>query len=235
MKLQSTKDLSQHPKYMVIYGQSGYGKTSLVRTLANPARALVLDAECGMGSLASCIPPIASVSLARADDNRLLTESERHERFNEFIRFVQTAECRAQFDVIFIDSLTEVAENILQHFKGKLEGFKMWGDYKDSVKALLKFFRDMDHYTVICTALETREKTDGEEYGPFLPKVGNRSVREELPQFFDLVARLVLDTDGNRRLLCKPTAKSFAKDRYGHLDLTEPPDLAALMAKRKTE
>ena len=233
MKLTSTISLLHHPKYILVYGPSGLGKTTLAKTVPNKKRVLMLDAERGTGSLNG--EDISCVVLSRGDDGRLLNDTERFDKLQEFVTYVQTDECKAQFDILFLDSLTEIGEIVLKHFQSKMDGFKMWGEFKDSIKGLLKFFRDLDHYTIICTALETREKEDGEELGPYLPKVGNKTVREELPQFFDLVTRLVLDAEGNRRLLCKPTAKSYAKDRYGHLGLTEEPNLALLMQKTKQE
>jgi phage nucleotide-binding protein len=232
MKLKSTLNLPQHPKYMLIYGASGLGKTTLISTLPDPSKVLVLDAEGGLLSLQHLKLDVAVKELATDDTGKLLSEAERFEEFKKFIDFVKTAECAARFNVLFIDSLTEIAQNIFRHMKEKHgDGFKLWGEYTTAVQDLIKFFRDLNHYTVIFTALE--ECVEDKETGlsSYFPNLGGRKVKEAVLPAFDLVSRMVIDADKNRLLICKPTIKTQAKDRVGLLEDIEQPNLAAIMKK----
>lgn len=232
METESTLDGAQSPKFILVYGFSGRGKTFLASTLPDPSRVLILDAEQGTGSLKKTGIAMQKISLCRIK-GELVPIEKRFERMNEFFKWIQTEECKARFDTIYLDSLTEISENVLSHYQEKTVGLKAYGDFKKSMIEFLKFLRDVGHYTVICTALEMREKEDGELFGPYKPKVGSAGVRDEVPQFFDLVTRLVL-ADGKRHLVCKETQVSYAKDRYGIFADVEEPNLGKLLAKITT-
>lgn len=232
MKLRTTKNLPQRPKYMLFYGVSGIGKTSLIKTLPELDKVLVLDTENGLASLQQQGIDVAYKPLAYSDDNVLLTEAERFEEFKKFIGYIKSPECTSRFNVLFIDSLTEIAQNIHRHMKEKHgDGFKLWGEYTAAMQDLIKFFRDLDHYTVIFTALEERIDDEDTSSSYYFPSIGGRKVKEAVLPAFDLVARMVLDKDGQRILVCKPTPKTQAKDRIGALDAIEGPNLKTIIEK----
>ena len=236
MKLRSTINLPQRPKYMLFYGVSGIGKTSLIKTLPELDKVLVLDTENGLASLQMQGIDVAYKPLAYDDNNVLLTEAQRFEEFKKFIEYIKTPECTSRYNVLFVDSLTEIAQNIHRHMKEKHgDGFKLWGEYTAAMQDLIKFFRDLDHYTVIFTALE--ERIDDEDTGTsyYFPAIGGRKVKEAVLPAFDVVGRMVLDKEGQRLLICKPTAKTQAKDRLGCLAEIEQPNLKTILNKLKGE
>lgn len=212
---------------MCIYGASGVGKTTLVKTLKGPA--LILNAESGLSVLSGTA--IDYISIAHNDKGDLLGYAERATRLNDFMRFVQTPEARKKYEYIFVDSLTECGEVVLKGLEAqKLEGWDKWGQYKSDMLDFLKFFRDARHYNVIFTALEDRRDEDAQSC--YAPNIGGKSVKETLLSLFDECYRMVIIED-KRTLVTQGTPKTQAKTRCKHIGKTEPADLGRLFEEYK--
>jgi len=231
MKINTTKNIHHTPQYILVYGPSGIGKTTLATTLAGPT--LILDAESGLSVLQG--KDIEYVSLSQNEDGSLVPETDRFRRLQEFMNFIQTDEAKKKYKYIFVDSLTEVSQNIFKHMKEKHgDGFKLWGEYTNAMFDFIKFFRDLRAYTVVFVSLEDRVDED-EGGGYYCPNVGGRKVKEFLLPAFDEVFRMIVNKDKARQLVCKPTAKTQAKDRSGKLSDIEHPDLGAVLTKIRGE
>jgi phage nucleotide-binding protein len=229
MKIISTKNEHYEPSYICIYGAGGIGKTSLVKTLPM-GEVLILDAESGLASLADV--DIQAIPLSLADDGTMIKEEDRYEKVKEFVSFVQRADVKAKYKYIFIDSLTEIGQNVLKTMQAKFKGFEAWGNYTSSMMHLLKFFRDIGHYTVIFTALEGRIEDDaGAAYA--YPDIGGKKAKEYLLPQFDEVFRMIADGEKKRWLITRSTAKTQAKDRSNKLQEMEAPDLGAIIRKMR--
>ncbi len=139
MKIASTKEIHLKPHYVLVYGCSGIGKTSLVRSL--PANTLILDAESGLSVLKNT--DFSMISLAQNDEGQILDEKHRFLRLVEFMQFVREETTKAKYQYLFIDSLTEISQNLLKHLRAEkgLDGFKLWGEYTSEMVNLIKFFR----------------------------------------------------------------------------------------------
>jgi phage nucleotide-binding protein len=229
MKIYNTKDVHFKPSYICIYGVSGIGKTSLAKTLPHE-EILFLDAESGIASLRDT--NIDVISLAKDDNGALIPEEHRLDRLTEFNQFIRTPEVMKKYKYIFIDSLTEISQNIMKQMQKKYTGFQAWGEYSNAMIHLMKFYRDIGHYTIIFTALEGRLDDDqGTSFA--YPDVGGKKAKEYLLPAFDEVFRMVVDTERNRLLVTSPTSKSQAKDRSGKLSSTEEPNLGKILQKIK--
>jgi hypothetical protein len=216
------------PSYICVYGPSGMGKTSTVKSLPQE-RVLLLDAESGLASLHGT--SIHSISLSKNDEGILIPEDMRFERLQEFMQFVQLPSTKAKYDYLFIDSLTEIAQNVHKKMTAKFPGFQGWGEYTKAMMDMLKFFRDIGHYTVIFTALEGRiEDQDNQSFT--YPDIGGKKAKEYLLPQFDEVFRMVV-IDGQRTFVTRTTAKTQAKDRSGKLDELEPANLMHVLNKMK--
>lgn len=232
MKINNTKTIHDKPKFCLVYGPSGIGKTSLASQMGK--KVLVLDAESGLATLQGT--EIDYVSLATADDGALVPEDKRLDRLKEFMTYVQTEECRKKYDYIFIDSLTEIAQNV-KKAQDKKHGatFKAWGEYADAMIEFIKFWRDQQHYTCVFIALEDYVALSDDDDAPekYMPNIGGKKLKTFLMPQFDLVLRMIVDKEGKRKFVCKPTAKTEAKSRGGKLNEVEDANLKNVLEKMK--
>jgi hypothetical protein len=227
MKINNTRDIHAKPTYACVYGCSGIGKTSLAKTL--PAdRTLIVDAESGLASLATT--NIDNISLSKDDEGKSLPEEARYQRLQEFMQLIQTPEMKAKYDYIFIDSLTEIGQNIQKHMASLHDGYKLWGEYTAAMMSMIKFFRDMDHYTVVFVALEGRIEDDSGISSAY-PDIGGKKAKEYLLPAFDLCMRMIVDSEKHRWLVTQSTPKTQAKDRSGKLAELEAPHLGNILNK----
>ena len=207
----------------LVYGRSAVGKTRLVLTCQ---KVIMLSAEGGLRSLAgnniATYPPITTLA----------------ELITAYNWLYDNKGAAAQFQTVYIDSLTEIAEVILNTSKDKFkDGRLAYQDAYDIVfnKAIRKF-RDLPNKNVIFTAKEDYEKDNVTGIQSFMPAMPSKAMRAELPYFFDNVFRMVAFTDATTgstysALQCGIDQYSFAKDRSGTLDHWERPDLTAIFNK----
>jgi hypothetical protein len=231
MRILNTKNIHTKPSYVCVYGCSGIGKTSLAKTLPQD-KTLIFDAESGLASLTGT--EIDSISLSRDNNDNLIPEEDRYQRLQEFMDFVQTPECRAKYKYLFIDSLTELGQCVQKHMSHQYKGFELWGNYTSAMISMVKFFRDINYYTVVFVALEGRiEDESGASYA--YPDIGGRRAKEYLLPAFDECFRLIVDAEKTRWLVTSSTAKTQAKDRSGKLAELEKPDLGMILQKIRGE
>lgn len=231
MKISNTSNIHLKPPYICIYGCSGIGKTSTVKSLPH-SEVLLLDAESGLASLEGT--SVDTISLSRDDSGNFVPEEKRYERLLQFNSFIQEQSAKNKYKYIVIDSLTEIGQNIQKLMASKHTGFLAWSEYTKAMIDLLKFYRDLGHYTVIFTALEGRiEDNDGASFA--YPDIGGKKAKEYLLPQFDEVFRMIADSDKNRMFVTRTTAKTQAKDRSNKLDELEPANLGEVLKKMRGE
>jgi hypothetical protein len=156
--------------------------------------------------------------------------------------------------MIFVDSITELTRQAMAWAKTRPEAFSektgkpdirgAYGLLAREVIALLKHMQHAPGKTVIFVGVLERIIDDlCREH--WVPQMEGGKVGRELPAIVDqVIAMSLFEPDGDgwrhepakgqvRRLVCR-SGNSYglpAKDRSGHLDVTEPPDLGALLAK----
>jgi phage nucleotide-binding protein len=203
---------------LMIYGQAGAGKTSLIPTLTNP---IVLSAEGGLLSIQDADLPYIEISnmATLQDAYRWLTSS---------------AEA-AEFQSVALDSISEIAEVCLNaEKKASKDPRQAYGAMQEQMTDIIRAFRDLPGKHVYMSAkLEKSQDEMGRLlYSPSMP--GNK-LGQALPYFFDevLALRVEKDADGNiqRALMCESDGLWVAKDRSGKLDAWEPADLGAIIKK----
>jgi phage nucleotide-binding protein len=217
IQLRTTRGLSAHGVKMLVYGQAGAGKTSLIKSLPNP---IILSAEGGLLSIAdSDIPFIEIKSM-----NDLV----------EALEWAKSEEAN-DFKSIALDSISEIAEVVLGHEKAQAKDPRQaYGAMQDAMAYVIRAFRDLPSKHVYFSAkLEKSQDEMGRIlYAPGMP--GNKT-GQALPYYFDevLALRVEKDADGNtqRALMCDSDGLWTAKDRSGRLDAWEAPDLGAIIAK----
>lgn len=213
---------SQGVKALVI-GESGMGKTVLCSTCPEP---VILSAESGLLSLRKFqIPAIVIHTL---------------EDLMEAYNWLASSNEAKQFNTACLDSVSEIAEVVLQHLiktKGQNDPRKAYGELLPQVTQMIRAFRDLPSKNVYFAAkMEPMkdEMSGAIKYGPSMP---GQKLGPQLPFFFDEVfaLRLGKDAKGNtyRYLQTQPDLQYVAKDRSGVLATMEPPDLGHVFRKIK--
>ena len=156
--------------------------------------------------------------------------------------------------IIFVDSITDLTRQAMAWAKTRPEAFSdktgkpdtrgAYGLLAREVIGLLKHLQHAQAKTVIFVGILERV-TDEFNRTTWQPQMEGGKAGRELPGIVDQVITMSLfarDGDGwrhepergeERRLVCR-AGNPFglpAKDRSGRLDVTEPPDLGALLSK----
>lgn len=218
INIKTTGSLAANGVKLLVYGQAGAGKTSLIKTLPDP---IVLSAEGGLLSIQDAdLPYIEIASMTDLHETyKWLTES------NEAKAFKSVA----------LDSISEIAEVVLNaEKKATKDPRQAYGAMQEQMADIIRAFRDLPGRHVYMSA--KLEKTQDEMgrvlYAPSMP--GNKT-GQALPYFFDevLALRVEKDGDGNtqRALMCDSDGLWLAKDRSGKLETWEAPDLGAIITK----
>lgn len=233
MRIQSTSNVHQSNLKCLVYGKSGIGKTTLASTLEGPT--LIISAESGLASLHGT--QIDFVDITQDDSGSLLKAEARIAKLREVYEHLLNPETQEQYNTVFLDSLTEIADIMKDYLFDKYpdakDTFKLWGEYTKEMSKVVRAFRDLPHYHVVFTCLEDESQDDSKamHYGPSL--TGTKA-KQMLVPMFDEVFRYTIHED-KRILVTSQTASSIAKDRSGKLSLTEAPNLQAILNRIKGE
>lgn len=237
MKVQSTKDAHSNELKILIYGESGAGKTSLAKTIEEPT--LVISAEGGLLPLRD--KAIDYIDLSRDEQNLLVKKELRIERLQKVYQFLLTEDARKKYKWIFIDSLSELSQNLTEalymEFPERKDSLVLYGELAKRTRALVKSFRDLPGYNVVFTALSEIDKDENGQRYNAVQMVGK--IAAQLPAFFDEVFYLHILKDENenlkRVLVTGKTDRVVAKDRSGSLEKVEEANLSKIANKiRKT-
>ena len=216
--LKSTKNWASSGVKVLVYGQAGAGKTSLITTLPNP---VILSAEGGLLSIADADVPYIEI--------RDITS------MREVLHWLTESAEAKNFQSVALDSISEIAEVVLNIEKKKTKDSRQaYGVMQEQMSEIIRSFRDLAVLHVYMTA--KLEKTQDEMgrfmYSTYMP--GNK-MGPQLPYFFDevLALRVEQDSDGvlQRALMCQSDGCWSARDRSGKLEAWESPNLDAIIKK----
>lgn len=204
---------------VLVYGQAGVGKTVLCSTAPNP---IILSAEGGELSLRNLRIPMIEITTVQD-----LTEA--HQWLSS------SAEAK-QFQTVCIDSLSEVAEVVLNNAKRQVKDPRQaYSEMIEKMETTIRMFRDLPGMNVYMSAKmePTKDELTGVvKYGPAMP---GKQLAVKLPYFFDEVFRLGVNKtpqgESYRFLQTQPDIQYEAKDRSGVLAPVEPPHLTQLFNK----
>ena len=229
MKVTSTKNYSDDRLKILVYSPPGVGKTTLAKTIKE--KVLIVSAEAGLLSLKGI--DIDVFDLTVDENGKVVPKEQRVPRLFTLYNWLMTDEARKKYKWIFIDSLTEISQNLVEQlllvYPDPKDGLKMWGDYAIKSRALVKTFRDLPGYHVVFTALEIEDKDENNRR--YIRPDMQGKTGKQLAAFFDEVFHYEIDADGKRMLLTQPRENVVAKDRSGALCIHELPDLWKIVEK----
>jgi phage nucleotide-binding protein len=217
ISLKTTGTLASAGVKLLVYGQAGAGKTSLIRTLPDP---VVLSAEGGLLSIQDAnLPYIEIADMATLREAYTWLGSDEGKRFKS----------------VALDSISEIAEVVLNAEKKTAKDPRQaYGAMQEQMADIIRAFRDLPGRHVYMSAKleKAQDETGRILYSPSMP--GNKS-GQQLPYFFDevLALRVERDAEGNpqRALMCDSDGLWIAKDRSGKLAQWEAPDLGEIISK----
>ena len=218
ISLKRTKEATAQAVKLLVYGQAGAGKTSLIPTLPTP---VILSAEGGLLSIADTNLPF--IEITSMDDLR------------EAYKWLTSSTEAAEFESVALDSISEIAEVVLNAEKKiNKDPRAAYGAMQEQMADIIRGFRDLPGKHVYMSA--KLEKTQDEMgrvlYAPSMP--GNKT-GQSLPYFFDEVLALRVEKDAEgftrRALMTDGDGLWLAKDRSGKLEVWEDADLGEIIKK----
>jgi hypothetical protein len=218
IQLKRTKETTAQAVKLLVYGQAGAGKTSLIPTLPTP---VILSAEGGLLSIADTNLPF--IEITSMDDLR------------EAYKWLTSSTEAAEFESVALDSISEIAEVVLNAEKKiNKDPRAAYGAMQEQMADIIRGFRDLPGKHVYMSA--KLEKTQDEMgrvlYAPSMP--GNKT-GQSLPYFFDEVLALRVEKDAEgmtrRALMTDGDGLWLAKDRSGKLEVWEDADLGDIIRK----
>ena len=218
IQLMTTKGYASDSVKILVHGQSGVGKTTLIGTLPNP---VVISAEGGLLALADLEIPYLNVTN--------MTE------LNEAYEWLLNSKEADQFQSVAIDSISEIAEVVLNTEKKLTKDPRQaYGALQEQMTDLIRAFRDLPKKHVYMSA-KTEKATDENGRILYSPSMPGNKLGQMLPYFFDevLALRVERDADGvtHRGLMCDSDGLWTAKDRSGKLSPWEDAELGAIIRK----
>lgn len=218
IKIKTTGNVHTNGVKVLVYGQAGAGKTSLIKTLPAP---IVLSAEGGLLSIQDADLPYIEIT-SSAD-------------LMEAYEWLTSSDEARGFQSVALDSISEIAEVVLNgEKKATKDPRQAYGAMQEQMGDIIRAFRDLPGLNVYFSAkLEKSQDEMGRIlYAPSMP--GNKA-GQSLPYFFDEVLALRVEKDGEgntqRALMCDSDGLWAAKDRSGKLATWEALDLGAIIAK----
>ncbi len=240
MLIESTKKERPEQLKIGVFGRSGQGKTSLVKTLpCDPEHVLIVDIENGLEVLRGA--DFKSIPYHKLEGSPL-------DRMKEVITFLKTKEGLNGFKWIVLDSFTEFSDELkadmekrpeaygLKTKSGAFDGLKMYGEIKKLMSRIMNAFLALEGCSKL-VLFGGEEKEDGPD-SVFKVMLNGSYSESVLFKFDDFYGMRVVDSEDGptRQLVTNSDGYYVAKSRLSggsenKLDLYEPADLGHIITK----
>lgn len=220
IKFTTTKSGNETVK-VLIYGQSGVGKTLLASTAPKP---VIISSEKKLISLKDFDIPVILI--------------ENHDDLEAAVKAVSGPKGN-KFETVVVDSISDIAETVLAHFKanpvdGNTHPQAAYGHMADKLGPLIKRLRDVPgkhNYTIAKSKMIEDQYTNVSMFSPSLPgKVLPGNIAYEFDYVF---AMKVGETESGKKyryLQTEPDIQWLAKG-HENLNAIEKPDLTYIFNK----
>ncbi|WLY87249.1 hypothetical protein [Vibrio phage vB_VibM_83AMN] len=223
---------------MLVYGKAGVGKTALTATAPRP---LIISRESGLLSLdADNIERIWKDTKMPYVTDIPVMKIETQEDCEYALKVCQDPSTKERFDTAVIDSLSEIAENILEKAKNDpkcKDGRQAYMKTQEFIIKWVKDMRDIEGLNIvfICKQEHYKDEITGVlKQGPMMP---GQKTGIALPYLFDIVLFYGVDARDQKNIhrfvQTQPDLQIEAKDRSGKLQTVEYPHLGYLINKIK--
>ena len=240
---------------LLIVGQPGVGKTSLLRTL-DPGSVLFVDLEAG--NLAVQDVPVDELRpqtwqecrdlacfVAGPNANVRPNDLYGQNHYDTCVEKFGAADALNKYETIFVDSITEAARLCMAWCETQPEAFNAKGE-KDTRgmygllgRQMIAWIKRLQHARMRNVVFVCLLNQDEDDFGrkTWSIQIDGSKTGREMPGIVDCVATMAVirpDEGEPFRAFITDPANEFgfpAKDRSGRLAPMEPPDLGALFAK----
>lgn len=202
--IKNTKDIAKDGVKVLLYANSGFGKTTQLGTLEG--KTLILSAESGL--------------LVLKDKDIDVIDIASIQTLGEV--YVALASGELVYDNVGIDSLTEIGEMIVselledEYYSDPSNAFVLWKEYSKRMMNICKKFRDLKGVNVVLTSLS--EPVDSNGTMKYLPQIPAKKVQTKLVSLFDEVYYGTMDKDGKRIVHTRSSNIFDAKSRANIAD-----------------
>lgn len=234
MLIQSTKDLKPGRAKVLIYADAKTGKTTLLGTLPEK-KTLIISAESGLLTIRKKAFDFIDISV---DDNgKQIPAHLRPARLAQVYKYLLTPEAMEKYDLVALDSLTEVSDCVLEELKiedekkDKPDPRGVWGEYLRRMMRLAKAFRDLQHYgvVVVCQGETEKDELTGLRYSA--PMLYGQS-QDKIIYVFDEIYHLGIEVKGGKNVRVLRTTKAPNVKAGSRLDIPaviENPNLTQIL------
>jgi len=206
MRFYRADEIKKTKATYLIYGNPGMGKTTSVKFF--PGNTLVLDIDRTSHVLKGC-------------ENIDICEVSNVETWSDWGEIVAQIgkEYNGVYDNIVVDNISELERCLLSALgkDGKNQGVPCQGDYQKMQFRLVNSLRYLKNLgsNIILTAWETTDlytTPEGQQFNRSFPQL-NGKVMNNIMGLCDVVARLMINKDGERGFAMAPTNGVFAKNQ----------------------
>lgn len=215
---------------MLVYGESGAGKTHLISTLPMD-QTIIISAESGLLALARALTDAGvdptTITVLGIDKLTDLMEA---------YTYVATGE-GAKYRYIALDSISEIAEQIFTHErKTNTNNYDIYPALREKITGVIKSFRDLRNRHVYFSAKTEVVETSVKGIYKQVPDMSDKKMSRSVPYLFSLVLFLEMTVDPTtkketRVLKSRTEFNVVAKDRSGMLAPEEPANLSYIVEK----
>lgn len=219
---------------VLAHGESGVGKTVLTATLPTP---VLISAESGSLSLKTenLIRLFGPNNPTVTYNMPMILIENIDDLIDAYNWCASSAEAR-QFQSVGLDSLTEVAEVILNNAKKQVKDARQaYGELISKMENTVRLFRDLPQKHVLMVAKTEPLKDDLSGVIKYSPAMPGSKLGPKLAYFFDEVFYVGVNNHPQhgkyRYLQTQPDLQRVAKDRSGALAEMEAPNMTSVINK----